>query len=274
MLGRNLIASEIFLQSWKGRELNWSLDEEKFSSRTILPGWSKDPWSQYFALGSGQIRCWRKKNQSSMLWLLPSHPSSHTPSLLFEAERNILGLKGKPEALKGVCEKHEILVYVGISQITERKPVWLQRCTAVCVSWWPQYVINQELLLKGLLNFKISHRLSRIIPVPEKTGRIHLLMLCSSIWQGGTSHVCLIFCLFVFSLFGLVFFFIWLAGLNASVTFGTCWHFYFKRIPFVEFTRWLNAGFAYIWVFLCCLLSFSSQEWLAMLSNLLQVWNP
>lgn len=59
------------------RELNWRLDEGKFSSTRNSSGQSKDPWSQYFALGSGQIKFWRKKNQSSILRLLPFHSSSH-----------------------------------------------------------------------------------------------------------------------------------------------------------------------------------------------------
>lgn len=64
-------------QEW--RELNWRLDEAEFSNRTILLGQSKDPQSQYFALGSGQMRCWRKKNQSSML--ISTFPSQFSPSL-------------------------------------------------------------------------------------------------------------------------------------------------------------------------------------------------
>lgn len=87
----------------KGRELKWRLDKDEFSNTAVSPGRSKDPQSQCFALGSGQIRCWRKKNQSSMLWYLPI--PVHTPSLLSEAGLNVLGLKGKPEALKGVCER-------------------------------------------------------------------------------------------------------------------------------------------------------------------------
>lgn len=63
----------------EGRELNWRLDEAEFSNRTILLSQSKGPWSQYFALGSGQMRCWRKKNQSSML--ISTFPSQFSPSL-------------------------------------------------------------------------------------------------------------------------------------------------------------------------------------------------